>query len=189
MKADAKINIETFKIVTKAIAESDNLELMANHLSQLLVAALEIKGCTIFVINPSTKELEILASFGLSSSYLSKGPIMADKSIGCTVREQPVIIRDVKGDERLQYPAEAQKEGIAAILSVPIILLGEIIGCLRLYHFQKWDISEKDVDSLLVLAEIIGLAMRYTSLLNAAQTFHDVLRNLPVDLGPPSDMR
>jgi hypothetical protein len=36
-----------------------------------------------------------------------------------------------------------------------------------LYHHEQWDISEQDIDSLLLLAENIGLAMMYTRLLNA----------------------
>ena len=36
-----------------------------------------------------------------------------------------------------------------------------------MYHHEQWDISEQDIDSLLVLAENIGLAMMYTRLLNA----------------------
>ena len=186
MGSDDKMNIDTFKIVTKAIAESDNLETMTDHLCQLLVAALEIKGCTIFFLNLENEELERLASFGLSTRYLSKGPIQADKSIGCTLRGEPVIIRDVTREDRLQYPEAARKEGIGAILSIPIIFLGDVIGVLRLYHHKTWDVSGTDVDSLLVLGEIIGLAMRYTSLLNAAQTFSEVLRNLPMDLDRPA---
>ena len=52
MGVEEKIDIELFKLVFKAMAHSDNLEIMANHLSQLLVAALEIKGCSIFALNP-----------------------------------------------------------------------------------------------------------------------------------------
>ena len=54
MPAEEKIDIDIFKTVFNAMAQSDNLEIMANHLTQLLVAALDIKGCTIFVVNPET---------------------------------------------------------------------------------------------------------------------------------------
>jgi signal transduction protein with GAF and PtsI domain len=143
---------------------------MANHLTQLLVAALEIKGCTIFAINPETEELEVLASFGLSMKYLNKGPLLTRKSIGATLRGQPIVIRDVNKTDRLQYPEDAKNEGIGAIVSIPIKFNDKVIGVLRLYHHEVWDISDKDVDSLLVLAENIGLAMTYTRMLNAFKT-------------------
>lgn len=183
MTSQDRIDVEIFKIVSKAIATSDNLEIMTNHLSQLLTAALEIKGCAIFALNPTTKELENIASFGLSAGYLTKGPVLADKSISAALEGKPVIIRDVSKDKRLQYPDEAQKEGIASILSIPILFTTEALGVLRLYHHEVWDISNRDVDSLLILAEHIGLSLRYTGLLNALQSIQEAIKDLP--LQPP----
>ena len=170
MSVEEKIDIDIFKVVFRAIAESDNLEIMTNHLTQLLVAALEIKGCTLFALNQESEELEVLASFGLSMKYLNKGPLLTGKSIGATLKGQPIVIRDVNKTDQLQYPDDAKNEGIGAIISVPIIFNRYAIGALRLYHHDAWEISDKDIDSLLVLAENIGLAMTYTRLLNAIQT-------------------
>ena len=180
MSTEEKIDIELFKVVFRAMAESDNLEIMANHLTQLLVAALEIKGCTIFALNPELDELEVLASFGLSMAYLQKGPILSDKSIADTFRGKSVVIPDVSSTDRLQYPQDAIGEGIGAIVSVPIKFYGNVIGALRLYHSQVWNISNRDVDSLLVLAENIGLAMTFTRVLTALKkvryTVNDIHR-------------
>jgi len=162
-----KIDIDVFKAVARAIAHSDDLEIMTGHLTQLLVGTLEIKGCSIFALEPESGELELLSSFGLSVGYLNKGPVISDKSIGDIKNGEPVIIRDLKDTDLLQYPQEASNEGIGAIVSVPIKFYGKNIGALRLYHHEQWDISEQDIDSLLVLAENIGLAMMYTRLLNA----------------------
>ena len=180
MSTEEKIDIELFKLVFRAIAHSDNLEIMANHLTQLLVAALEIKGCSIFALNPDLDELEVLASFGMSVAYLQKGPILSDKSIADTFRGKSVVIPDVSSTDRLQYPQDAIGEGIGAIVSVPIKFYGNVIGALRLYHSQVWNISNRDVDSLLVLAENIGLAMTFTRVLTALKkvryTVNDIHR-------------
>jgi signal transduction protein with GAF and PtsI domain len=170
MSVEEKIDIDIFKVVFRAIAESDNLEIMTNHLTQLLVAALEIKGCTLFALNQESEELEVLASFGLSMKYLHKGPLLTGKSIGATLKKKTIVIRDVNKTDLLQYPDDAKNEGIGAIISVPIIFNRYAIGALRLYHHDAWEISDKDIDSLLVLAENIGLAMTYTRLLNAIHT-------------------
>lgn len=170
MSAQEKIDINIFKVVFRAIAHSDNLEIMANHLAQLLVAALEIKGCTIFALNPESEELEVLASFGMSMGYVYKGPILSKKSIGATLKGNPIVVRDVNDTDLLQYPENAKKEGIGAIVSIPIKFYGKVIGALRLYHHDVWDISDQDVDSLHVLAENIGLAMTYTRVLKALKT-------------------
>ena len=174
------IDIDLFKVVFRAMAQSDDLEIMANHLTQLLVAALEIKGCNIFAVNPETEELEVLASSGLSMKYLNKGPLFTGKSISANLKGEPVVIRDVNQTNRLQYPDDAKNEGIGAIVSVPIIFNDKVIGALRLYHRVAWEISEKDIDSLLILAQNIGLAMTYTRILNALQT----IRSTVVDMLP-----
>jgi len=178
MSAEEKIDIDIFKVVFRAIAESDNLEIMANHLTQLLVAALEIKGCTLFALNQNSKELEALASFGLSMKYLHKGPLLTGKSIGATLEKKPIVIQDVNKTDLLQYPDNAKNEGIGAIISVPIIFNSNAIGALRLYHHDTWEISEKDIDSLMVLAESIGLAMTYTRLLNAVQNIRYTVNDI-----------
>ena len=170
MSVQEKIDINIFKVVFRAMAQSDNLEIMANHLTQLLVAALEIKGCTIFALNPESEELEVLASFGLSMSYVNKGPVLTKKSIAETSSTRPTVIRDVSDSDRLQYPENATREGIGAIVSIPIMFSGKVIGALRLYHQEPWNISDVDIDSLQVLAENIGLAMTYTRVLKALRT-------------------
>ncbi|UCF91944.1 MAG: GAF domain-containing protein [Desulfobacterales bacterium] len=178
MGVEEKIDIDVFKVVFRAIAHSDNLEIMATHLTQLLVGALEIKGCSIFALNPETEELEPLASFGLSISYMNKGPLLSDKSIAETFAGKPTVIRDVSNTDRLQYPEDAKKEGIGAIVSLPINFYDKVIGALRLYHRQIWDISERDIDSLLLLADNVGLAMMYTRVLNALQNIKDTVNDI-----------
>ncbi len=175
MVAEDRIDIEIYKVVTRAIAASDNLEDMATQLTQLLVGALGIKGSTIFVLNPDTEELEALASFGLSINYMNKGPILVKKSLVHQLRGEPIVIRDVTQSDRLQYPEDAQKEGINAIVSLPINLHGKLIGVLRLYHYERWDVSERDLDSLMIFTENIGLALMYTRLLQALKSVKETV--------------
>jgi signal transduction protein with GAF and PtsI domain len=178
MGTKEKIDIDIFKVVNRAIAQSDSLDIMATHLSQLLVGTLEIKGCTIFALNLETEELEILASFGLSLNYLNKGPVLTAKSIHNTIKGKPIVIDDISNTKMLQYPDNAKEEGIRAIVSLPIKFYGKVIGSVRLYHHAVWDISERDLDSLLLLAENIGLAMTYTRLLNAMQAVKDTVNGV-----------
>lgn len=180
-----KITMKILKAVTRSVAETDSLDSMAAYLAQRLVSSLDLKGCAIFFFNPDAKELELLASFGLSHVYLTKGPLLTDKSIGETLKGEPIILQDVSQHSALQYPEDARKEGIAAIASIPIIFSKEVIGAMRLYHHQVWDIAESDIDSLQILAEMIGVAMSYARLRNAVQSVYEVVRKVcPVDPKP-----
>jgi len=184
MNSENKLNLDIFKVVCKALSRSDNLGTMANHMAQLLVGAMEIKGCTIFVLNPETKELEGLASFGLSPAYLNKGPVMADKGICAIYEKKPIIVRDVSKDDRLQYPEEAKEEGIGAIVSICIPFYEETVGGLRLYHHEPWDISDHDLDYLLIMVEHVGLAMMFTRVVSVLQSIKETMGDLPAELDP-----
>jgi GAF domain-containing protein len=170
MQGKDQIDIKLFKLVSRAMAESDDLEIMATHLTQLLVSTLEVKGCAIFVLNPQSEELEVLASFGLSIEYMNKGPVILNKSISGRPKGEPTVITDVSESGLLQYPKYAETEGIKAIASLPVQFKGRIIGTLRLYHRQPWQLSEQDLDFLTLLADNIGMAMMYTRLLHALKS-------------------
>ena len=121
MQTEDRINIEIFKVVTRAIAESNNLEIMAKHLAQLLVGALEIKGATIFATNVETKELEDLGSFGLSIRYMSKGPIHINRSIKSVEKQKAVVVRDVKTPTCWSIPRMRSRK--ASGRSFPFLLI------------------------------------------------------------------
>ena len=185
MGIDKKISMELFKVVTRAVAQSDELDLMANHLSQLIVGGLGIKGCNLFALNVETDELELLGGFGLSIDYVNKGPLLSARSISKTIKGENVVVSDTLNSDMLQYPEEAKAEGVRAIVSLPVKLYDRVIGALRLYHHETWEVSENDLDSLLSLCEIIGLAMMYSRLLNALKQVKETVNTIhPIWLDP-----
>ena len=154
------MNYETLTRITGAISatrEPDEIVLMT---VESVKTALEAKGCTLFLINRQTDELEIAGSYGLSKEYLDKGPVSALQSIAASVKEgEPVAIYDVSDDPRIQYPEAAVKEGIASILSVPIHAHGRVIGALRVYTSDPWEFSMEDVNFVQAVAQITGMAI------------------------------
>lgn len=169
------IDIEVYKVISKAIIEPDNMEDAASRLTQIIVASLKIKGCSMFALNPATGELEMLANTGLSIKYQNKGPILAKRSLDRELKGEPVVVKDINHTNLLQYPDAAKEEGIGAIISVPIKLHKKMVGALRLYHHDTWNISHKDLDSLKLLARTIGLTMMYSRLLNAMQDIRNTV--------------
>ncbi len=79
------IHYDTFIRVTRAISESKDPEEVVLITTESVKSALNVKGCSIFLVNKKTKELELAASFGLSDKYLKKGPLnftMTDEEDG-----------------------------------------------------------------------------------------------------------
>ena len=153
------INYETLLKVTKVISHSRNPEEVVLMTVESIKTALDVKGCSVFLINRKTDELEVAASYGLSDEYINKGPVSALRSIALSLEEGPVAIYDVSDDPRIQYPDAAKKEGIASILSVPIVAAGKVSGALRIYTSEQWEFTLEDVNFVQAMAQILGMAM------------------------------
>ena len=153
------INYETLLKVTKAISHSRNPEEVVLMTVENIKTALDVKGCSVFLVNRKTEELEVAASFGLSDEYINKGPVSALRSIAQSLEDGPQAIYDVSEDPRIQYPDAAKKEGIASILSVPIVAAGKVSGALRIYTSEPWEFTLEDVNFVQAMAQISGMAI------------------------------
>lgn len=75
-----------------------------------------------------------------------------------TTKDGPVAIFDVADDPRIQYPEAAKKEGIASLVSVPVVSGGRIIGALRLYTAEPWEFTLENLNFIQAMANITGMA-------------------------------
>jgi GAF domain-containing protein len=119
-----------------------------------VVRLLKVKGATLLLYKKAEKTLELASSYGLSEQYLQKGVMLSEKSIPAVLNTaEPTVVQQEDFDTRLQYPAEARQEGIAAIMSVPLKLDETVLGVLRIYSSEKLTLSDEEKDLLLKFAE------------------------------------
>jgi GAF domain-containing protein len=150
--------------ISQSLSKSKDPEEIIRMTVESLKSSLAIKGCALFLINHQSKELEVAAATGLSTAYLDKGPLSALRSIADSLEDGPIAIYDVSDDPRIQYPEEAQKEGIASILSVPIMIGDKAIGAIRAYTAEKWEFTLDNVNFVQALAQIAGILIEMTRL-------------------------
>jgi GAF domain-containing protein len=172
------VNYETFIKVSKAISHSRDPEEVVLLTVESIKTALEVKGCALYLINRKTDELELAASFGLSDAYINKGPVSAIKSIAQSLEEGPTAIYDVTDDPRIQYPEAAKKEGIASILSVPVIGHGKLIGAMRVYTSEPWEFTLEDVNFVQALAQFAGMAIDMCRLYQGQKESIEILKRM-----------
>jgi len=155
--------VEYLKAVTE-VAKTLSSTLDASQILDLIVTKaiqiLHLKACSLRLLNPKTKQLELVCSQGLSSEYLNKGPVDMDRSIASTLKEEVVWIEDASTDSRLQYPESAKNEGIASMLSVPMLLKGKVIGVLRLYTATPRQFLDSQIEFAQSMAEFGALALQ-----------------------------
>jgi len=172
------INYETLLKVTKAISHSKDPEEVALMTVESIKTALDVKGCALFLINRKNNELQLATSHGLSDEYINKGPVSALRSIAQSLEEGPVAIYDVMDDPRIQYPNEARKEGIASLLSVPIVVGGNLIGAIRVYTSEPWEFTLEDVNFVQSLAQVAGMAINMARQTKGLKSSIDVLKTM-----------
>ena len=169
---------ETLLKIAGAISHSKDPEEVVLMTVESIKTGLAVKGCAVFLTNIHTDELELAASFGLSENYIGKGPLSASRSIAQSIEAGPVAIYDVTDDPRIQYPEEAQKEGIASILSVPIVAGGQSIGALRVYTAEPWEFTLDDLNFVQAMASMTGMAIEMARLYKGFKESIEVLKQL-----------
>ena len=173
-----KLNYETLIKITRSLSKSKDPEEIIRMTVESIKSALGIKGCTLFLMNRQSKELEVAASAGLSAEYLNKGPVSALHSIADSLEDGPMAIYDVSDDPRIQYPEAAEKEGIASILSVPIMIGDEAIGAMRAYTTDKWEFTLDNVNFVQALAQISGILIEMTRLNKGQNEYIDTIATM-----------
>jgi GAF domain-containing protein len=169
---DAQKSLEYFRAlheITRAILSTLDSKQVMELIIERVTALMNVKAAALRLLNESTNELELLASKGLSERFLTKGSPHADRSIQETLKGVPVLIEDTNTDPRLEYPTETVAEGIASILSLPIIAQRREIGVLRVYSAQKMAYSQEDVIFLSAVAEIAGVVIMNARLYEKTQ--------------------
>ncbi len=166
-----------FRDVCRTINSTLNLKEVLNLIAENIVKVLDIKACAIFLLDKPQKRLDVGASYGLSETYLNKGPVDAEKSIVESLQGNFVLVHDATKDPRTQYPKENEKEGIASILSVPISVKGNVIGVLRIYTSQPRNFSEEENEFIAALAEMGGIAIENARMFHHLKSNHEKLIN------------
>jgi signal transduction protein with GAF and PtsI domain len=145
--------------IAKAVNSSLDVKKVLHLLVKTAVTALDIKAAAVRLLDEKRLKMELVASYGLSDRYITKGPVGPDKSIAEAMVGKAVSIYDVANDPRATYTRELAEEGIKSILSVPITLKGNVIGVMRIYTAEFRDFSDDEITFISSLAEQAALAM------------------------------
>lgn len=151
-------------------------EAILNYIVKNVALAMSAKGCSLMLLTPDRKLLLHTAAYGLSDWYVRKGPVSADKSISEALEGKPVAVTDATEDVRIQYREQAKKEGIASILSVPMMLREEIIGVVRVYTEEMFYFSATDMYFVGAVANLGAIALENVRLYEAVQTEYGAFR-------------
>lgn len=159
--ADLKQHLEgayqqmrTLYDTSQAVNSTLNLSQVLSTIVRQATEVMGVKGSSIRLLDEERRFLEVSAAYGLSAAYLTKGRVDAQREEmdRLAVQGKSLAILDATTDPRFQYPAEARREGIRSMLSVPMMLQAQVIGVLRVYCGEAREFTDREIEFLTALA-------------------------------------
>jgi signal transduction histidine kinase len=142
----ATIRLQALNDGARIVGSTLELKQVLERLVESTARAMGVRACSIRLLDSSQSQLEAAAVYGLSQTYLNKGPVDAcSNPIAREVLAGHVVnIPDVRESPLLQYPEEARREGIRAMLSAPLNGKSGPLGIIRAYAMEPLHFSKED---------------------------------------------
>ncbi len=146
--------------ISRLVNSTLDLDTILQTIVRKIPHRMEARACTIRLLNPLTNQLELVASEGVSDTYLQRGKIENEKNIVMVLSGEPVAIYDVATDKRVQYKKYMEEEGIKSLLAIPVKVGKEIIGVLRILSRRHHCFTSSEVNFAVTVAESGGMAIQ-----------------------------
>ena len=172
---------------------SSTLELaeVLNLLVKNVTVVMDVRACSIRLLDKGQQRLEAVAVYGLSQAYMDKGPILLENSpLDRRVLEGATVnIPDVSQSSLLQYPEWAAMEGFSSMLSTPLVGKNRPLGTLRVYSRIKNRFTKNDENFLAAIAAqgsiAIENALAYQAIESLEATKSTFVRTFTHELRSP----
>jgi len=146
--------------ISTLVNSSLDLSAVLDTIVERLPRSLGCKGCSIRLLQSQSNQLELVASYGLSETYLQRGQVENEKNVEAALSGSPVSIFDVRQDDRIFYKKNMEEEGIQSLISVPIKAGSEVIGVLRILSDVARCFTSSEINFAVTAAEVGGVAIR-----------------------------
>jgi GAF domain-containing protein len=160
---EQQTQLKYFKVIheiSKEINATYELDKILNLIVTRLPAVMSLKAATIRLIEAHDGKLKLKAAYGLSQTYLERGPLDEEMATYYLRQGEPFFIPDAKKDIHTIYHEEAKSEGISSILALPITYQDEVIGILRLLTAEICYFTDADLNFAMAVAGQGGVAIQ-----------------------------
>jgi len=150
---------KTFCKISKAFGTTLGKEKLLDLIVHSAIDTMDAKAACLFLSDEEENVFVPVAQKGLSDNYLHANPMRARKLVDEILKRGYLAFHDAATDPRLENLEAKKAEGIASILSVPVMVKDQAIGVLSLYAGEPRDFSQDEIDFLSALADQGGIAI------------------------------
>jgi len=160
-------------LITSGLYLEELLRLIVHVTAEIMNS----KISSLMLLDPEKKELVVRATQSISEAYNKKPNIKLGVGIAGIVAQEnkPIIVLDVKEDERYLNRDIAKKEGLCSLASVPLAVKGRVIGVLNCYTSKKHKFTKPELDVLTALANQAAVAIENAELDLRARSAEEAL--------------
>jgi signal transduction histidine kinase len=169
---------EALASVSQAINSTLNLDDALNVVTREACVLMQAKMCSLMLLDETHEWLDLRASFGAGEAYLRKPRLSLEESLLGIVlrRKKPLQVQNVQTSTRYQHVEVARREGLVALLSVPLLFSGQAIGVLSVYTGKTYSFSNEEIRILSALAELSAIAIEKARLYERVVDVEEQLR-------------
>jgi signal transduction histidine kinase len=169
---------ESLASVGQTINSTLNLDDALQVITREGCRLMEVKMCSLLLLDEHREWLDLKASWGAGEAYLRKPRLnMSESLLGMVVRrKKPVQVQDVQTSTRYQNVDVARREGLVSLLSVPLLFGGEATGALNVYTAQPHSFSNEEIRILSALAGLSAIAIEKARLYERIVDVEEQLR-------------
>ncbi len=150
LQRQGEVVAEISRDISSSLEESTVLENITRHAAEVLM----FKAASIRMLDEDGERLTERSSYGLSETYLRKGPVELKNSPidQAVLNGETVTVAEEEFDRKLEYPDEARREGVHSILCLPLRVKDRPVGVLRVYTATPYRFDPSEVRFLQTLA-------------------------------------
>jgi signal transduction histidine kinase len=169
---------ESLASVSQTINSTLNLDDALSVITREACVLMQAKVCALMLLDESREWLELRASFGAGEAYINRPRLSLEESLlGIVVRrKKPLQVENVQVSSRYQSVEVARREGLVALLGVPLLYGGQAIGTLSVYTGHPASFSNEEIHILSALAELSAIAIQKARLYERVVDVEEQLR-------------
>jgi len=169
---------ETSRLLSSTLDPDSVLDNIVKTMAEVM----GVKACSLRLLSPAREELVIAAAYGLSPSYLDKGPVLVAENPNdqAALGGEIITVEDMRSDPHVRYGDAARREGLVSSLSVALVAKGEPLGTLHVYTAQPHTFTPEEIRLFRSVADQAAMTVSNAQLLEECVVARQQQRELAV---------
>jgi len=166
-KKQKEKSLKLISEVSRLLVKERDLDYVLNEIVNVVRKLLKVDRVSLLLLEDN--HLKIRASIGIPKDIAEKVSIKIGEGIAGHVAKtkEPLLVKDIEKDERFKNYRSGGKYSSNSLLSVPVLVQGELLGVLNVNNkVSGYIFNEDDMRILCVLADYAAIAIHNSRLIS-----------------------